>query len=87
MELHNYMEDIIENVLSTILEQKQDICKCEKCKLDVVALALNKLPSKYVVTDKGRVYTKLTELELQFKADVVKEVTKAINIVKSKPQH
>jgi competence protein ComFB len=52
-----------------------------------MALVLNKLPSKYVVTLKGRVYTKLSELELQRKADIVKELTKAIEIVKNNPQH
>lgn len=86
MELHNYMEDVVLNNLNLLLE-KEDMCKCEKCKLDIMALALNKLPSKYVVTQRGRIYTKLAELELQFKADVVRELTKAIEVVKKNPQH
>ena len=86
MELHNYMEDVVLNNLNLLLE-KEDMCKCEKCKLDIMALALNKLPSKYVVTQRGRIYTKLAEIELQFKADVVRELTKAIEVVKKKPQH
>ncbi len=87
MELHNYMEDAVKENLERLLSERDDLCKCEKCKLDIMALALNKLPSKYVVTSKGRIYTRLSELELQRKADIVKELTKAIEIVKNNPQH
>ena len=86
MRLHNYMEDIVLNNLNLLLE-KENMCKCEKCKLDIMALALNRLPSKYVVTHKGHIYAKLAELELQLKADVIRELTKAIEIVKNNPQH
>jgi len=80
------MEDIVLNNLNLLLE-KEDMCKCEKCRLDIMALALNRLPSKYVVTQKGHVYAKLAELELQLKADVIRELTRAIEIVKKNPQH
>jgi len=86
MELHNYMEDIVLNNLNLLLK-KENMCKCEKCRLDIMALALNRLPSKYVVTQKGHVYAKLAELELQLKADVIRELTRAIEIVKKNPQH
>lgn len=87
MELHNYMEDVVMLALEELFSQKEDICKCEKCKFDIATMALNKLPPRYVVTKKGRVYTKLSELELQNKADILKELVKAINIVQKKPQH
>ncbi|HDN86035.1 MAG: competence protein ComFB [Candidatus Omnitrophota bacterium] len=87
MECHNYMEDIVRNTLENLLSKRNDVCKCEKCTLDMMALALNNLPPKYVVTDKGRVYTKIAELELQLRTDVVREITKAIDKVKKAPQH
>lgn len=87
MEFHNYMEDLVLDVLEDLLSKRDDVCACEKCKLDMATFALNKLPPKYVVTHKGRIYTKLAELEIQVKADIVKEVTKGIEKVKSKPQH
>jgi len=86
MKLHNYMEDIVSNNLEIIME-REEMCKCEKCRLDVMALALNRLPPKYVVTQKGGIYTRLKELELQFKADVIREIVKAIEVVKRNPQH
>jgi len=80
------MEDVVSNNLEIVLE-KEDICKCEKCRLDVMALALNRLPPKYVVTQKGHIYAQLEELELQFKVDVIKEIVKAIEVVRKNPQH
>jgi len=87
MVLHNYMEDIVRGLLDELLADKPALCGCEKCHLDMMALALNKLHPKYVVTDKGRVYVKLAELELQFRADVARELAKAIDFVKAHPKH
>jgi competence protein ComFB len=81
------MEDIVLDALEELLSERNDICKCEKCKFDITAITLNRLPSKYVVTPRGRVYTKLSELELQKRTDIIKELTKAIEIVKNNPQH
>lgn len=87
MELHNYMEDLVLEILENLLSEKKDVCNCKKCRSDVTAIALNKLPPKYVVTEKGRVYAKLAQLQLQLRIDIVKELTKAIELVKSKPKH
>jgi len=87
MEFHNYMEDAVENVLDDIFSEREDICKCAKCKLDIMALALNQLPAKYVVTHKGRIYAKLQNINIQFKTDIVREVAKSVERVKGNPQH
>jgi len=87
MEYHNYMEDVVFDLLQKLLSEREDICKCDRCKLDMVALVLNKVPPKYVVTQKGSVYTRLKELELQSRVDTLREFTKAIEIVKNKPNH
>ena len=85
--LHNYMEDVIGFVLDDMLDNMEGVCRCTKCRFDILAIALNKLSPKYVVTEKGRVYAKISELELQLKADMVKELTKAMGVVKKRPQH
>ncbi len=87
MKVHNYMEDAVEDELDQLLADIDDICKCQRCKMDIMVFALNRLPPKYVITDKGRLYTKLTEQEMQFRADVIKELTKAIMKVSKNPQH
>ncbi|MBU0549114.1 MAG: late competence development ComFB family protein [Candidatus Omnitrophica bacterium] len=89
MEIHNYMEDIVKEALNSMLEgtEIKNICKCQKCQYDIMAWALNRLPPKYFVSDKGRLYTKLQEVEVQFRADVIKELTNAITLISLKPQH
>lgn len=87
MKIQNYMEDVVQDELEILLSERDDICKCQKCKLDIMVWSLNRLPPKYVITDKGRLYTKLKEQEVQFKADVVKELTKAILYISKNPQH
>jgi competence protein ComFB len=81
------MEDIVFDILEKLLSEIKDTCKCEKCKLDIASLALNRLSPKYVVTQRGMVYTKLETLALQSKADVLRETTKAIEVVKKNPRH
>jgi competence protein ComFB len=81
------MEDIVEDVLKEIIDEYDDICKCDKCFLDIKACALNHLPANYVVTARGNIYTKLKELNLQFRTDVVREVVNAIKKIKLNPRH
>ena len=83
----NYMEEVVDSTLDEILSHRDDICKCERCRMDIKALALNHLPAKYVVTDMGYVYTKINELEAQFKADVTVAVTNAMKVVRANPRH
>lgn len=87
MKIENYMEDVVQDELELLLAEIDNICKCQKCKLDMMVYALNRLPPKYVITNRGRIYTKLKEQEVQFKADVVKELTKAILYISKNPQH
>jgi competence protein ComFB len=87
MKIQNYMEDVVQDELELLLSERDDICKCQKCRFDMMVWALNRLPPKYVITDRGRLYTKLKEQEVQFKADVVKELTKAILYISKNPQH
>lgn len=87
MEIHNYMEDMVRAELEQLLVEIDDICKCQKCICDMMVWALNRIPPRYVVTSKGRMFTKLREQEIQFKADVIRELTKAIIYVSKNPQH
>lgn len=87
MLLRNYMEEVVDSTMQEILEHRDDVCKCDRCMMDIKALALNHLPAKYVVTDMGYVYTKIQELESQFKTDIAVAVTNALKIVRKNPRH
>ncbi|MBZ0100519.1 MAG: late competence development ComFB family protein [Taibaiella sp.] len=80
------MEEIVYNQMKDILCDI-NMCKCEKCLMDVAAIALNDLPSKYIVTEKGELYSKINALSQQFEVDVVSAITKAAVLVKRRPRH
>lgn len=86
-ELHNLIEDDVFNVINKLGDSLGDWCQCEKCKLDVAAIALNNLKPIYVVTEKGSVLGRANNMNQQFNTDVVLQVTKAIGIVGSNPHH
>jgi len=86
--LKNFSETEVSNRLSTILKGYDNICKCEKCKLDIEALALNSLSTKYTVSEQGEIYTSaLAEVNKQEIIDVTTAIIKAIEIVSANPRH
>lgn len=87
LELNNYMETVVREVTDELLKQSKEICTCDKCRLDVMAIALNNLSPRYYVTPKGRVFSKLKSTYTDFRAQVVAEVAKAILLVEKLPQH
>ena len=64
-----------------------NVCTCDKCLLDIAAIALNDLPPKYIVTEKGELYSKIDTLRQQFEVDVIAAITKAAVLVKRNPRH
>lgn len=87
MKLKNYMEDAVRNALDEMLQKREDICKCSRCRLDIIAHALNHLPARYVVTDRGHTYTRVAEMGQQFGADLAVAISKAIRHVSKTPRH
>jgi competence protein ComFB len=85
-QIKNYMEEIVFNQLKEILTDI-NMCTCEKCILDIAAIALNDLPPKYLVSEKGELYSKIDSLRQQFEVDVISAITKAAVMVKRKPRH
>ena len=85
-QIKNYMEEIVFEQMKDVLADI-NMCTCEKCLLDIAAIALNDLPPKYVVTKKGELYSKINALEQQFEVDVIAAITKAAVIVKRNPRH
>ncbi|MCE5221278.1 MAG: late competence development ComFB family protein [Clostridium sp.] len=82
----NYVEVWVQEYMDILLE-KVDGCKCEKCKRDIFALALNNLKPHYVATPLGEIMAKLESTKQQVETDIIVEVTKAINKINSNPNH
>jgi len=88
MQLVNFMEEAVRRVLEEMQQEGPtgagDLT--EMARMDVLAYALNRLPPKYVVTQKGHLYTRVNELQQQFRTDILVELTKAIAFVKAHPR-
>ena len=87
MELKNYMEIVVRDVVEQELKKiDKEWAKDERRRLDIMAIILNRLPARYVVTGKGWIMTKIKETEVQFQADILREMVRAINIVEHNPR-
>lgn len=82
------------NVVKIIAEEKlpgimnrMDMCTCQQCACDVLALALNSLPTYYVTSDAGKQYIQLNSYKKQFETDVEVALMKACLSVKANPNH
>ena len=84
--LKNYMEEVVFNYIDRLIKNSP-YCTCALCRTDIAAYVLNRLPPKYVVTEKGQVYSKLSELQQQFEVDVTIAIMKAIQVVGINPKH
>ena len=85
-QIKNYMEEYVMAMIRTHIS-KIDVCQCNECRMDIMAIVLNAMPQKYVVTRMGEIYTKLSMLEQQHEVDCIKEILKASEIVKAFPRH
>ncbi len=86
MALVNVTEQIVDKRLREILATV-DCCKCEKCFLDMMAIALNYLKPQYVNTQKGELIKLAENTSYQKSVDIDIACVKAINIVTRSPQH
>ncbi|MCL2874353.1 MAG: late competence development ComFB family protein [Defluviitaleaceae bacterium] len=84
--MKNYMEDIVDDLMIPILKS-MEACSCDRCSFDIKAITLNSLPAKYIVTKKGKFYTKLESLQNQFEVDTIAAIAKAAEIVARFPRH
>lgn len=87
MALVNTMEEIVKAKIDKLIENTNDCCTCDKCREDMACLALNALPAKYVSTNKGALFSKLSTMVKQNTADIDVACINAIHSVMDNPQH
>lgn len=84
--LINVAEQIVEQKVAELMQQT-DMCRCDKCRLNACAIALNALPPHYVTTNRGELLAKVSASALDQQTEVIVEVTKALMKVKEHPMH
>jgi len=87
LELINFMEDVVSYYVDEVIQNDKSLCGCPRCRLDTIALALNNVKPKYVVTTKGYAYARMGELQAQFRADTIVAVTNALKVIRKRPRH
>ena len=79
----NTMEYCVLSKLDEVLE-RFSCCRCDRCRKDIIALALNKLPPKYMVLAEGEPQPDVTP---QLNAQVVTAMIQAVIKVRAHPRH
>lgn len=84
----------LNNLMEILVEQKYDEtkdtlggCQCEQCRLDILSYALNRLPARYVVSQKGEALAKVASMSVQFESDIICALAMASKVVKEHPRH
>ena len=85
-ELHNVMQDLCEEKVDKYI-QMFDVCTCPRCRKDVVALALNHLPAKYVVVEPCELMMRMDMYQNRYNCELTAQLMRACQIVKKTPHH
>lgn len=85
--IKNITEILVEQKLDKLLEKEDNCCKCEQCREDMVAYALNLLNPHYVSTDQGQLYTKAKVLSIDYEVEITTALARAIQVVAKHPRH
>ena len=82
------------NVMEALVEDKVDRlwknhtgCTCMQCRADVIALALNNLPPKYVVSREGALFVKMAQLDNNHEVEITQQVAIAMKVIGEAPHH
>ncbi|HHZ02069.1 MAG TPA: late competence development ComFB family protein [Tissierellia bacterium] len=83
--LCNITEKILLKKFDGVLK-KMSCCRCDRCKQDIVALALNNLKPKYIVANRDEIEKKVDSLK-DVGSEVTRELIKAVVTVRKNPRH
>lgn len=82
----NIMESIVKDKIIYFMRQF-DVCTCDRCVADTIALTMNGLIPRYIVTSPAAVDPLISFYTNKLISDVTVEATKACIIVKDNPRH
>ena len=83
----NVVESMVWEAMDSVLEQKPGICRCEKCRADIAAYALNQLNPHYATSKLGEVLVKTGSLDRDMNVAILVALTEAMEKVGANPRH
>jgi len=87
MAVVNVIEQLVWEYMDEVLASRADICRCEICRMDIAAYALNRLKPLYAATSKGEIMCRAQLMDRQLYLDIIVMLTEAVNVVAAKPHH
>jgi len=84
--LVNAYDEIVRTAVLEMMENT-DMCKCERCFLDVCAIVFNRGYAHYVNTREGEILKKIPEMNQGNRAQLTVQVLHAIKMVQDFPHH
>ncbi len=82
----NVMQRVVEDKIIYFMKQFE-VCTCDRCRADTIALTLSGLPSKYRIVDKHAVDPLVSYYTGRLISQVTVEALKACTQVKDNPRH
>ncbi|MCM1158260.1 MAG: late competence development ComFB family protein [Bacteroidales bacterium] len=85
--VHNVMEDLIWEGIDESIDTL-GVCSCPVCRRDLLTMTLNKVPPKYVTTEKGKTIAKAqSQASSEEKIKLLTELAYCAQMVKQNPRH
>ena len=85
MAVKNLMEDIVTSVVREVLKKDKDIPKAEIYEQDIIAYVLNRVPARYITSERGIIHGKLeSRFKFQQRTDILFLIQEAIQNIQSR---
>lgn len=82
----NVMQRVVEDKIIYFMKQFE-VCTCDRCKADTIALTLNGLPAKYRIVEKSAADPLVSYYASRLISQITVEALKACTQVKENPRH
>jgi len=85
MSIRNIMEDLVYSAVDEVLHDEKQLPSPHDYKLDIAAYVLNRVPPKYVTSERGILHGKLdARFMFQQRTDIFLLIHEALNVIKSR---
>ncbi|MEY8426328.1 late competence development ComFB family protein [Lachnospiraceae bacterium 46-15] len=83
----NVMEELLKRQDIDRYMEQYKVCRCERCRADVEALTLTRLPAKYVAAKSGFGTSGMNYYENKYKIRILTEIIRSCVAVREHPRH
>jgi competence protein ComFB len=87
LNFRNYMEDVVREVYDDMIRINPQFCKCERCKVDTMLIALKQLKGMYAASLEGEIFIKLSRDDRQIRTDALVVLLQSAEQVAKNPNH